>query len=123
MNTIHVAKLSLGGKRAPLFVIAGPCVIENEKMALQTAESLGDICSELRLPLIFKASYDKANRTARDSFRGPGLARGLAVLAKVKRRFDLPILTDVHEIAHCQPAAHRRNFPGPAARQQPTNLP
>ena len=105
MNTIHVAKLSLGGKRAPLFVIAGPCVIENEKMALQIAEALGDICSELQLPLIFKASYDKANRTARNSFRGPGLTRGLAVLAKVKRRFDLPILTDVHEIAHCQPAA------------------
>jgi 2-dehydro-3-deoxyphosphooctonate aldolase (KDO 8-P synthase) len=105
MNTIHVAKLALGGKRAPLFVIAGPCVIENEKMALQTAETLGDICSELRLPLIFKASYDKANRTAGDSFRGPGLARGLAVLAKVKHKFGLPILTDVHEVLHCQPVA------------------
>ena len=105
MNTIRVGKLTLGGKRAPLFVIAGPCVIENEKMTLQIAETLGEICSELRLPLIFKASYDKANRTARDSFRGPGLKRGLAVLAKVKRRFGLPILTDVHEIAHCKPAA------------------
>jgi 2-dehydro-3-deoxyphosphooctonate aldolase (KDO 8-P synthase) len=105
MNTIRVGKLVLGSKRAPLFVIAGPCVIENEKMALQTAETLGDICSELGLPLIFKASYDKANRTAGDSFRGPGLKRGLTVLAKVKRCFGLPILTDVHEIAHCKPAS------------------
>ncbi len=105
MNTVHVGKLTLGGKRAPLFVIAGPCVIENEKMTLQTAETLGEICSELRLPLIFKVSYDKANRTAGASFRGPGLARGLAVLAKVKRKFGLPILTDVHEVLHCQPVA------------------
>jgi len=105
MKTIRVGKLTFGGKRAPLFVIAGPCVIENEKMTLQTAETLADICSELQLGLIFKASYDKANRTARDSFRGPGLKRGLAVLAKVKRKFGLPILTDVHEIAHCKPAA------------------
>jgi len=105
MNTIRVGKLTLGGKRAPLFVIAGPCVIENEKMTLQTAETLADVCSELRLPLIFKASYDKANRTAGDSFRGPGLARGLAVLARVKHKFGLPILTDVHEILHCQPVA------------------
>jgi 2-dehydro-3-deoxyphosphooctonate aldolase (KDO 8-P synthase) len=74
-------------------------------MTLQIAEALADICSELRLPLIFKASYDKANRTARDSFRGPGLARGLAVLAKVKHKFGLPILTDVHEVLHCQPVA------------------
>ena len=105
MKTIRVGKLTLGGKRAPLFVIAGPCVIENEKMTLQIAEMLSDICSELRLPLIFKASYDKANRTARNSFRGPGLARGLAVLAKVKHKFGLPILTDVHEVLHCQPVA------------------
>jgi 2-dehydro-3-deoxyphosphooctonate aldolase (KDO 8-P synthase) len=105
MNTIRVGKLTLGGNRAPLFIIAGPCVIENEKMAMQTAEALAEICDHLGLPLIFKASYDKANRTARDSFRGPGLKRGLAVLAKVKRQFGLPILTDVHEIAHCKPAA------------------
>jgi 2-dehydro-3-deoxyphosphooctonate aldolase (KDO 8-P synthase) len=105
MNTIRVGKLTLGSNRAPLFVIAGPCVIENEKMVMQTAEALAEICDHLGLPLIFKASYDKANRTARDSFRGPGLKRGLAVLAKVKRLFGLPILTDVHEIAHCKPVA------------------
>jgi 2-dehydro-3-deoxyphosphooctonate aldolase (KDO 8-P synthase) len=105
MKTIRVGNLTLGGKRAPLFVIAGPCVIENEKMVLQIAHALADICDDLDLPLIFKASYDKANRTARDSFRGPGLKRGLAILKKVKRQFGLPILTDVHEIAHCQPVA------------------
>jgi 2-dehydro-3-deoxyphosphooctonate aldolase (KDO 8-P synthase) len=105
MNTVSIGKLSLGGKHKPLFIIAGPCVIENEKMTLQTAEALAEICDDLGLPLIFKASFDKANRTARDSFRGPGLQRGLAVLARVKREFGLPILTDVHEITHCRPAA------------------
>ncbi len=105
MKTIRVGNLTLGGKQSPLFVIAGPCVIENEKMVLQTAAALADICGDLDLPLIFKASYDKANRTARDSFRGPGLKRGLAILKKVKREFGLPILTDVHEIAHCRPVA------------------
>ncbi len=105
MNTVRVGNHIFGGNRAPLFIIAGPCVIENEKMALHTAETLSQICDDLDLPLIFKASYDKANRTARDSFRGPGLKRGLAVLAKVRRLFGLPILTDVHEIAHCKPAA------------------
>ncbi|MGA2603010.1 MAG: 3-deoxy-8-phosphooctulonate synthase [Verrucomicrobiia bacterium] len=105
MNTVRAGKLTLGGKRKPLFIIAGPCVIENEKMTLQIAGTLAEICDDLDLPLIFKASYDKANRTARDSFRGPGLKRGLAVLAKVKRQFGLPILTDVHEITHCHPAA------------------
>jgi 2-dehydro-3-deoxyphosphooctonate aldolase (KDO 8-P synthase) len=105
MKTIRVGNLTLGGKNSPLFVIAGPCVIENEKMVLQTAAALAEICDDLELPLIFKASYDKANRTARDSFRGPGLKRGLAILKKVKREFGLPILTDVHEIAHCKPVA------------------
>lgn len=105
MKTTRVGKLTLGGKNAPLFVIAGPCVIENEAMVMKTAETLATICHDLGLPLIFKCSYDKANRTARDSFRGPGLKRGLAILAKVKRKFRLPILTDVHEIEHCKPAA------------------
>jgi 2-dehydro-3-deoxyphosphooctonate aldolase (KDO 8-P synthase) len=105
MKTIRVGKLTLSGKHTPLFIIAGPCVIENEKMVMQTAETLSEVCDDLGLPLIFKASYDKANRTARDSFRGPGLKRGLAVLSKVKHQFGLPILTDVHEIAHCKPAA------------------
>ncbi len=105
MKTIHAGKLTLGGERAPLFVIAGACVIENETMVMRTVEALAGICDDLRLPFIFKCSFDKANRTAGDSFRGPGLKRGLAVLEKVKRKFGVPILTDVHEIAHCKPAA------------------
>jgi 2-dehydro-3-deoxyphosphooctonate aldolase (KDO 8-P synthase) len=104
MNTIRVGKLTLG-KNQPLFVIAGPCVIENEVMVLKTAETLAEVCADLALPFIFKCSYDKANRTARDSFRGPGLKRGLAILAKVKKKLGVPILTDVHEIEHCKPAA------------------
>src|SRR5437867_1999549 len=104
MKTIRAGKLTLGGKRAPLFVIAGPCIIENEPMVMKTAETLAGICDDLKLPFIFKCSYDKANRTAGDSFRGPGLKRGLAVLAKVKK-LGVPILTDVHEISHCKPAA------------------
>jgi len=105
MKIIRVGNLTLGGQNARLFVIAGPCVIENETMVMRTAESLAEVCADLGLPLIFKASFDKANRTARDSFRGPGLRRGLAILSKVKRKFRLPILTDVHEIGHCKAAA------------------
>ncbi len=105
MKTIRAGNLTLGGNHAPLFVIAGPCVIENEAMVMRTAETLAEICADLALPFIFKCSYDKANRTAGDSFRGPGLKRGLAVLAKVKNKLGVPILTDVHEISHCRPAA------------------
>ena len=105
MKTIRVGKLKLGGTGAPLFVIAGPCVIENEILTLRTAEMLVGICADLGLPFIFKASFDKANRTAGASFRGPGLKRGLATLAKVKRTFGVPVLTDVHDIAQCQPVA------------------
>lgn len=105
MKTIRAGKLTLGGKYAPLFVIAGPCVIENEAMVMRTAEALAEICDDLALPFIFKCSYDKANRTAGDSFRGPGLKRGLAVLVKVKKKLGVPVLTDVHEIEHCKPAA------------------
>ena len=105
MRTLRVGKLTLGGRNAPLFVIAGPCVIENEAMVLRTAGTLTEICDELGIPFIFKCSFDKANRTAGDSFRGPGLKRGLAVLAKVKKRLGVAILTDVHEAAQCQPVA------------------
>ncbi len=105
MKTIRVGNLKLGGERAPLFVIAGPCVIENERLVLEMAEQLALICAELHLPFIFKSSFDKANRTAGDSFRGPGLQRGLAILAKVKRQLGVPVLTDVHEVAQCEPAA------------------
>ena len=105
MKTIHIGKLKLGGKNAPLFVIAGPCVIEGESMVLRTAETLAAVCDRLRLPFIFKASYDKANRTSTDGFRGVGLKRGLAILAKVKAKLGVPVLTDVHSVAECASAA------------------
>jgi 2-dehydro-3-deoxyphosphooctonate aldolase (KDO 8-P synthase) len=105
MNIVRLGKLTLGSQRAPLFVIAGPCVMESESLVLKTAEKLTRICQELQLPLIFKCSFDKANRTAGDSFRGPGLKAGLAALAKVKANFGVPLLTDVHEIDQCAPAS------------------
>jgi 2-dehydro-3-deoxyphosphooctonate aldolase (KDO 8-P synthase) len=105
MNTIRVGKLRLGGKRAPLFIIAGPCVIENETMALRIADTLARACQRLGLPYVFKASYDKANRTSSGSFRGLGLDAGLGVLAKVKERVGVPVLTDVHGPAECAPVA------------------
>ena len=93
------------GKGAPVFLIAGPCVIESEGHAMSMAERLGAVASELGIPLIFKASYDKANRSSVSSFRGPGLKDGLKILAKIKKRTGLPILTDVHEVSHVAPAA------------------
>ncbi|MDJ0761656.1 MAG: 3-deoxy-8-phosphooctulonate synthase [Myxococcota bacterium] len=82
---------------SPLFLIAGPCVIETEEMALGVADTLKGITSELNIPYIFKASFDKANRTSADSFRGPGLDQGLRILARVKSEIGVPVLTDVHE--------------------------
>jgi 2-dehydro-3-deoxyphosphooctonate aldolase (KDO 8-P synthase) len=99
-----VGKIPLGAG-APLFLIAGPCVIESEAHATSLAENLASICSALGVPLIFKASYDKANRSSVDSYRGPGLAEGLRILGTIKRRFGVPVLTDVHEPAHAAPAA------------------
>jgi 2-dehydro-3-deoxyphosphooctonate aldolase (KDO 8-P synthase) len=85
------------GERAPLFLIAGPCVIESEALVLSTAERLKEITSRLGVRLVFKASFDKANRSALSGFRGLGLARGLEILARVRRDLDVPVLTDVHE--------------------------
>ncbi|MGA2499823.1 MAG: 3-deoxy-8-phosphooctulonate synthase [Tepidisphaeraceae bacterium] len=82
---------------APLFVIAGPCVIESAELCLSIARFMRDRCRELGLPYIFKASFDKANRSAGASFRGPGLVDGLAVLRRVKEEVGVPVLTDVHE--------------------------
>lgn len=93
------------GRGAPLFFIAGPCVIESEKHAMMMAERLAKVASELRVPLIFKASYDKANRSSASSFRGPGMKEGLRILAKIKKKTGLPILTDVHETAQAAAAA------------------
>jgi 2-dehydro-3-deoxyphosphooctonate aldolase (KDO 8-P synthase) len=93
------------GKGAPMFLIAGPCVIESEAHALDMAERLGAIASELGIPYIFKASYDKGNRSSVSSYRGPGLKEGLKILAKIKKRTGLSILSDVHEVSQVAPVA------------------
>lgn len=85
------------GIEQPLFLIAGPCVIESEELVMETATELKQICDRLDLPLIFKSSFDKANRTSSTSFRGPGIEEGLRILEKVKSELNLPVLTDVHE--------------------------
>jgi 2-dehydro-3-deoxyphosphooctonate aldolase (KDO 8-P synthase) len=91
--------------RSPLFVIAGPCVIESEKLCLSIASKVKQICDKLGLAYIFKASFDKANRTSKDSFRGPGLTEGLRILEKLKREIGVPVLTDIHEPSQAATAA------------------
>ncbi|HEY4647105.1 MAG TPA: 3-deoxy-8-phosphooctulonate synthase [Steroidobacteraceae bacterium] len=85
------------GVDQPFFLIAGPCVVESEGLVLDTAGRLKDIATQLKIPFIFKASFDKANRTSRTSFRGPGITEGLRILGEVQRQLRLPVLTDVHE--------------------------
>lgn len=92
---VKVGGIRIGG-RNPLVLIAGPCVIESEKSALSHAERLKKIAERRGLPFIYKSSYDKANRTSIDSYRGPGLKKGLRILKKVKKEFGLPVLSDVH---------------------------
>jgi len=85
------------GLDRPLFLIAGPCVIESEALALETAAQLKRICGDLEIPFIYKSSFDKANRSSGDSFRGPGLEQGLRILERVRAEVGVPVLTDVHE--------------------------
>ena len=87
------------GLDRPFFLIAGPCVVESEQLQMDVAGRLKEITAELGIPFIFKSSYDKANRSSGTSFRGPGMERGLEILAKVKRDLGVPILTDVHSEA------------------------
>ncbi|MBI1357046.1 MAG: 3-deoxy-8-phosphooctulonate synthase [Acidobacteria bacterium] len=93
------------GEGAPLFLICGPCVIESEPHAVAVARAVGQAAEDAGLRVIFKASFDKANRTSAESYRGPGLREGLRILAAVKRETGLPILTDIHEPAQAGPAA------------------
>ena len=91
------------GLDKPFFLIAGPCVIESREMALETAAALKEICAELAIPFIYKSSYDKANRSSGKSFRGMGMEKGLEILAEVRERVGVPVLTDVHteaEVPH-----------------------
>ena len=101
---VQVGSATFGGG-APFALIAGPCVIESKEHCLRHAEAIARICRERRVGLVFKSSFDKANRTSGQSFRGLGLDDGLAVLAAVKQQTGLPVLTDVHEAAQCASAA------------------
>jgi len=103
-RTVTVSGVRIGGN-SPLVLIAGPCVIESRKGCLDLARRLVELAGDEQIPLIFKASYDKANRTSYRSYRGPGLAGGLEILAEVKQRYGVPILTDVHSEAEVGPVA------------------
>jgi 2-dehydro-3-deoxyphosphooctonate aldolase (KDO 8-P synthase) len=104
VKPIQFAGLTVGGG-APLLLIAGPCVIESEAHAIGLALAIRDIARRAGVQYVFKASYDKANRTSGRSFRGPGLEAGLRVLSNVRERAGVPLLTDIHEAAHAAPAA------------------
>lgn len=95
VKQVKVGKVVFGGKK--LVIMAGSCVIESEKGCLNLAKRLVKLAQELDVPLVFKASFDKANRTAYDSYRGPGLEQGLEILGEVRQRFGVPVLTDIHE--------------------------
>jgi len=95
MHEITVKNIRIGAKRLPV-LIAGPCVIESQALCLDTARKIKDITSKLGIPYIFKSSFDKANRLSADSFRGPGIKKGLEILNKVKQQVKVPILSDVH---------------------------
>ena len=103
-NPVQVGQWKCG-RDLPLLFIAGPCVIENEDLVLQVARRLADLAATKNVQIVFKSSFDKANRTSGDSFRGPGLERGLEILAKVREVTGLPITTDVHEPAQAEPVA------------------
>ena len=99
-RSVAVGNVRFGGGN-PFALIAGPCVIESRDHCLRHARALQRICTELQVPLVFKCSFDKANRTSGAAFRGPGLDEGLSILASVKRELGLPVLTDVHEREQC----------------------
>lgn len=103
-HLLRIGKITLGA-RQPIFLIAGPCVIESERHAMKMAARLHATAYDLGVPFIFKASFDKANRTSINSYRGPGLTRGLEILARIKKKLNVPILTDVHDVRQVGPAA------------------
>lgn len=103
MKTIQIGNLTVGN--GSLFLIAGPCVIEDYDRTLMIGREIKAICERLGIPYIFKASFDKANRSSYHSFRGPGLENGLKILAKIKEELQVPILSDVHSVEQLQPAA------------------
>ncbi|HEX8764578.1 MAG TPA: hypothetical protein VF740_05425, partial [Candidatus Acidoferrum sp.] len=101
---IALGRLRLGAGN-PLFLIAGPCVIESELHASVLAEKVAKIAADVGLPYIFKASYDKANRSSLKAFRGPGMKEGLRILEKIKKELKVPVLTDIHDVSQAVPVA------------------
>jgi 2-dehydro-3-deoxyphosphooctonate aldolase (KDO 8-P synthase) len=104
MRTVSVGDLKIANN-LPFTLIAGPCQIESEAHAMEIASAMYEISKMLGIGVIYKSSYDKANRTSADAARGIGMARGLEILARVREKFGMPVLTDVHDVAHCAPAA------------------
>ncbi len=103
-NQVKIGDLTVGGN-GPLFLISGPCVIENKELTLKVARFLKGLAQRVKIPIIFKSSYDKANRTSIESFRGPGLDEGLEILKEVKNNMGLPILSDIHQVSEIRKAA------------------
>jgi 2-dehydro-3-deoxyphosphooctonate aldolase (KDO 8-P synthase) len=104
MQTVKIGNITIGNGH-PLVLIAGPCVIESEKLCLDTALRLKEIAGRCGCPFIFKSSFDKANRLSLDSYRGPGLAKGLAILSKIKDKIKVPVLSDIHCVEQVNEAA------------------
>jgi 2-dehydro-3-deoxyphosphooctonate aldolase (KDO 8-P synthase) len=103
-SEVRIGPVTVGGGR-PLVLIGGPCAIESEKHALMTAERLATIAAEHRVPFVYKSSYDKANRSSANAYRGPGLTEGLRILRKVATTVGVPVLSDVHDVSEVGPAA------------------
>lgn len=105
MDSIPVADFFRIGPGHPLLLIAGPCVLESEELARRTAGHVQEVAARLGISYVFKASFDKANRTSLDSFRGPGLEEGLAILSRIRDEFGVPVISDIHETLQVEPAA------------------
>jgi 2-dehydro-3-deoxyphosphooctonate aldolase (KDO 8-P synthase) len=103
-HEVRVGAIAVGGGR-PLVLIGGPCAIEDEKHALMTAERLAKIAADKRVPYVYKSSYDKANRSSVNGYRGPGLVEGLRILKKVRDTLRVPVLSDIHQVSEVDPAA------------------
>lgn len=104
MNTVNIGPIQVGGKN-PIALIAGPCVIEGLERTLMIGREIKAIADKLGVPYIFKASFDKANRSSYQSFRGPGLEEGLKILATIKKELNVPVVSDIHDVAQVTPAA------------------
>ena len=105
MDIVNIKGFFEVGPGRPFLLIAGPCVLESEEMAMEVATTLKEICARIGMSYVFKASFDKANRTSLDSYRGPGLEKGLEIMARIRESVGVPIISDIHEVSHVKPAA------------------